>query len=63
MSFRRCWYFSPGAVFPVPVFDETGLRHAGSHAVATNTSIVAKYYGADYQYAAMLTVITTCRPS
>jgi predicted permease len=26
----------------------------------TNTSIVAKYYGADYQYAAMLTVITTC---
>lgn len=26
----------------------------------TNTSIVAKYYGADYKYAAILTVVSTC---
>ncbi len=46
--------------FPVPVLMKQVFVMLAAMPAMTNTSIVAKYYGADYQYAAMLTVITTC---
>jgi len=42
-----------------PLMAQTFIMMAAMPAM-TNTSIVAEYYGADYKYAAMLTVITTC---
>ncbi len=46
--------------FPVPELMKQVFVMLSAMPAMTNTSIVAKYYGADYKYAAMLTVITTC---
>lgn len=47
-------------IFNVPVLMKQTFVMLAAMPAMTNTSIVAKYYGADYKYAAMLTVITTC---
>ena len=47
------------AVFCAAEIDERCICYAGGYAAMTNTSIVAKVYGGDYKYAAMLTVVST----
>lgn len=48
-----------GSLFPVPVLMKQVFIIQASMPVMTNTSIVAKEYGADYEYAAVVTSLTT----